>query len=186
MNAVKERTETTKYFDASNTHTPYHFGKELATLIKKNMAPGQELVFLCIGSDRATGDSLGPLIGHKLSHSTLMSAIVYGTLEQPVHAKNLVETMGKIKKAHERAFIVAIDASLGTTEHIGYISLGACSLKPGAGVAKELPEVGDLSITGIVNLSGLFDHMLLQTTRLHIVMQMADCICRGISYTSVL
>lgn len=27
----------------------------------------RELVFVCIGSDRITGDSLGPLVGHSLS-----------------------------------------------------------------------------------------------------------------------
>lgn len=27
----------------------------------------REVIFLCIGSDRITGDSLGPLIGHQLA-----------------------------------------------------------------------------------------------------------------------
>ncbi len=173
----------THYYDAGNYHTPYHFSRELAHILRHEKAREEDLVFLCIGSDRATGDSLGPLIGHKLTQSHQFRYSVYGTLDQPVHAKNLEATLEKIKKAHKRAFIIAIDASLGTNEHIGYISLKSGALKPGAGVSKTLPAVGNVSITGIVNASGLFDHMLLQTTRLNLVMRLADCICLGIRYT---
>ena len=103
-------------------------------------------------------------------------------MEEPVHAKNLKETVTKIYQLHEDAFIIAIDASLGRSDHVGYITLGEGPLKPGAGVDKDLPEVGDIFITGIVNFSGMFDHMLLQTTRLNIVMSMADQICLAINY----
>ena len=45
--------------------------EELASLfsycIQKDGRMFRELVFLCIGSDRITGDSLGPLIGYQLS-----------------------------------------------------------------------------------------------------------------------
>ncbi|WP_312492801.1 spore protease YyaC, partial [Anaerosporobacter sp.] len=75
-----------------------------------------------------------------------------------------------------------IDASLGNSNHVGFITLGEGPLKPGAGVSKDLPAVGDLFITGIVNFSGLLDNMLLQTTRLNIVMKLADCICLGIRF----
>jgi len=61
-------------------------------------------------------------------------------------------------------------------------TLGIGSLKPGAGVGKDLISVGDVFITGIVNLSGLLDRMLLQTTRLHTVMSLADRIYLGIRY----
>ena len=76
-------------------------------------------------------------------------------------------------------FIIAIDASLGSKKHIGYITLGIGSLCPGLGVKKELPRVGDIFITGIINVSGTFEHFLLQTTRLSMVVDMADSIARG-------
>ena len=60
--------------------------------------------------------------------------------------------------------------------------MGEGPLKPGAGVDKDLPYVGDLFVTGIVNLSGLFDQMLLQTTRLGIVMSLVDNIYHGIRH----
>ena len=87
-----------------------------------------------------------------------------------------------IEARHSNAFVIAIDASLGKDKHVGYVTLGEGSLKPGIGVDKELPQVGDICITGIVNVTGYLNHMLLQTTRLDTVMQLADFICIGLRY----
>lgn len=157
---------------------------ELSHLLKDTVAgihrDWKELVFLCIGSDRITGDSLGPLVGHQLSQYFWPHIYVYGTLENPVHALNIEDTARKIKTRHPLALIIAIDASLGSKKNIGFITIGAGSIRPGSGVNKELPEVGDVFITGIINSSGTFEHFLLQTTRLSTVIQMSDSIARGI------
>ena len=62
--------------------------EELASLfsycIQKDGRMFRELVFLCIGSDRITGDSLGPLIGYQLSPYCSRVFHVYGTLDDPV------------------------------------------------------------------------------------------------------
>ncbi|MFP3381143.1 DUF1256 domain-containing protein, partial [Bacillus sp. SIMBA_069] len=47
------------------------------------------------------------------------------------------------------------------------------ALKPGAGVGKELPPIGDASITGVVNVGGFMEYFVLQNTRLSLVMKMA-------------
>ncbi len=170
------------YFDTRQHSSSFDFGKELYRLVSIKKQRSQPLVFLCIGSDRATGDSLGPLIGHKLEQRRFPSTYVYGTLEHPVHAKNLNEVLQEIHASFPDPYIIAIDASLGKASHIGYFTLSQGSLKPGAGVGKELPDVGNLCITGIVNLSGFLEHSLLQTTRLHTVMSLAEHICSGIFY----
>lgn len=172
------------YFNSSDKTAAYELGCTLSELIKEHMLLNKSIIFLCIGSDRATGDCLGPIIGYKLSkHKKFHNYYVYGTLAEPVHAKNLQDTIDLIYQTHEDAFIIAIDASLGKSDHIGYITLGEGPLKPGAGVDKNLPEVGDIFITGIVNFSGFLDNMLLQTTRLNVVMSMADQICLAIFYS---
>lgn len=183
MNHCLGSKRKTCYFNCFENLCAFHFSKALSELILKYANSDTEIIFLCIGSDRATGDSLGPLIGYKLSKLNYQNCMVYGTLENPVHAKNLSSTITYIRKKHKDPFVVAIDASLGTKNHIGYITLGEGSLKPGSGVEKDLPEVGDIHITGIVNLSGIFDNMLLQTTRLNIVMKLADCISLGIKFS---
>lgn len=170
------------YFNTKERYSVYEFSSTLQSMIQGKPSQNRPLVFLCIGSDRATGDCLGPIVGYKLSKMKQYDMILYGTLEQPVHAKNLSDTMDYIRAHHPNAFVIAVDASLGKSSHIGYITLGEGPLLPGAGVDKELPPVGDIFITGIVNFSGMLDHMLLQTTRLNVVMMLADYICTGINY----
>ena len=170
------------YYNSKKLSSSYEFGRQLLEFICRQRHCQQPLVFLCIGSDRATGDSLGPIIGYKLKQRHLSSVYIYGTLEQPVHAKNLSEVIREIHDTFDQPFIIAIDASLGKSSHIGYFTLGEGSLRPGAGVGKDLPQVGNLHITGIVNLSGFLENSLLQTTRLHTVMSLADQISTGILY----
>ena len=99
----------------------------------------RELVFLCIGSDRITGDSLGPLIGYQLSPYCSRIFHVYGTLDDPVHALNLPDRISYIHSRHPEALLVAIDASLGSRRHQGYITIGNGAIRPGAGAGKTLP-----------------------------------------------
>lgn len=147
--------------------------------------PYEELVLLCIGTDRSTGDALGPIIGHKLSDSLLKYNYIHlhGTLDEPVHAKNLQEKLEIIYNSLNNPFIIAIDACLGNIDRIGYIAVNKGSLKPGAGVNKNLPAIGDISITGIVNLGGYMEYLVLQNTQLSLVMKMADILVQSIKYS---
>lgn len=147
------------------------------TIESRDISSNPEFVILCIGTDRSTGDCLGPLVGYKLSHNYLMKDIhVLGTLGEPVHAKNLDEKMTYIFNNISNPFVIAIDASLGKMENIGKINLYKGPLYPGAGVNKNLQPVGDISITGIVNMSGFMEYIVLQNTRLSLVMDMAEII----------
>ncbi len=157
---------------------------EVAYLLKKfilhHTSKWSEIVFLCIGSDRATGDCLGPYVGWHLSQQKLPGVFVYGTLNAPVHALNLEQSLKHIQKHHSNALVIAIDASLGAKKHLGYITIGNGSLYPGAGVQKNLPPVGDIYITGIVNISGFLHPLTLQTTRLATVIDLAETITGAI------
>lgn len=164
------------YFDSKNPKTPSQIGRILTTMVIDNIHPNQEIIVLCIGSDRSTGDSLGPIIGHKFRNFISPGFYLLGDLNQPVHAANLSYCIKSIQKTFDNPFIIAIDASLGNKEHIGMITLGKGPLKPGLGVKKRLPEVGDIHITGIVNSSLDTASSTLQTTRLSIIFQIADAI----------
>ncbi len=140
----------------------------------------QDLVVLCIGTDRSTGDSLGPLVGSKLHSYYSPNLHVYGSLEEPVHAVNLEEKIELIHQKHHNPFIVAIDACLGQFSNVGTINVADGPLKPGAGVKKELPAVGTFHITGIVNVGGFMEYFVLQNTRLHVVFSMAEVIADAV------
>lgn len=169
-----------------NIDKPYalsKFSESFIKLLKLNYTKEYErIVILCIGSDRSTGDCLGPLVGHKLSLIKYKGVSVYGTLDNPVHAKNLKEAVERIYINYERPFIIAIDASLGSSTNIGCISLGNGPIMPGAGVYKDLPAIGDMHVTGTVNIGGFMEFLILQNTRLSLVMKMSEIISNGIHY----
>lgn len=145
------------------------------------IAPHQELVIVCIGTDRSTGDCLGPLVGTALSKlNSGRQFHLYGTLEEPVHAMNLKDTLEKINQSFHNPFIIGIDACLGQTSSVGSIQVVHGPLRPGAGVNKELPPVGDIHLTGIVNVGGFMEYFVLQNTRLSLVMRLSEIISNSL------
>ncbi len=170
------------YFNSDRNFKAEDFARQLHQMIEEEKArQGKKgVVFLCIGTDRSTGDSLGPLIGYKLRDMKHSCAAVFGTLERPVHAMNLEEYARIIKNCYHDCLVVAVDASVGNREHVGYLTLGKGALRPGLGVSKELGAVGDIFITGIVGGCSSYDPLMLQSVRLSVVMRMADCISRSI------
>lgn len=60
------------------------------------------------------------------------------------------------------------------------MTIGNGALYPGAGVQKDLPPVGDIHITGIVNTAGIMEQLTLQTTPASTVVALADVIACGI------
>jgi putative sporulation protein YyaC len=140
-----------------------------------------DIIIVCIGTDRATGDCLGPLIGYKIRDMKYNNVHVFGTLDEPVHAKNLNEYIRLIERFN-KPFIIAIDACLGRLERIGYVNIKEGPLSPGSGVNKNLPSIGNINITGIVNVGGFMEIMILQNTRLSVVMNMANLIANGLKY----
>ncbi|SFS76013.1 spore protease YyaC [Paenibacillus sp. 453mf] len=140
----------------------------------------KEVVIVCIGTDRSTGDCLGPLVGTALSEHNSPFFHLYGTLEDPVHAMNLQDTLTMIYSKHRDPYIIGIDACLGQASSVGCIQVASGPLKPGAGVNKELPPVGDIHLTGIVNVGGFMEYFVLQNTRLSLVVRMSNIIANSL------
>ena len=162
-----DNASTTLFSTALNNHITY--------LDKKY----EDLVLLCIGTDKITGDCLGPLVGSKLKQRNFPYPL-YGTLKKPLHAGNLTAHLPQITNAHPDACILAIDAAVGSKKHIGLISLSCQPLFPGKGVSRPLSPVGNISITGIINECSASSEILLPYTRLYLVDKLAEFICKGI------
>ncbi len=167
-------------FNINQPQTVYQISHQIESFALSASESHLDIVIVCIGTDRSTGDALGPLTGAKLQllHK---GRPVFGTLDDPVHATNLKAKLDLIHEQIPQPFIIAIDACLGKLDHVGSVMVGRGSLKPGAAVNKELPAVGDAYITGIVNVGGFMEHMVLQSTRLSLVMKMADTIATGVA-----
>ncbi len=168
------------YISEQNPEASRLLARCLDRCLRGPLRSRKDLVCLCIGSDRIAGDSLGPLVGGTLAESQREHFHVYGTLEHPVHAMNLKEALAEISLCHPRALILAVDASLGCNSHQHHITVGAGSIRPGAGAGKDLPPVGDLFITGIVSSFEKNSHRELQSVDFSRILRMADTISRGI------
>jgi putative sporulation protein YyaC len=166
----------------SDAHTSKQLSNYILSLIH-HMVGNRPIVICCVGTDRSTGDSLGPLVGSRLSKYNIPGFNIYGTLDDPVHAMNLSDKIAEIHNHFTNPYIIAVDASLGQMSSIGHIQVGDGPLKPGSGVNKELPPIGNIHITGIVNVSGFMEYFVLQNTRLSIVMNMAEVISDSIYHS---
>lgn len=127
-----------------------------------------QIVFMCIGTDRSTGDSFGPLVGTMLQERGWSGVI--GTLEKPCDA-HAVEL--EISNVRDTAIVIAIDACLGKPKSVGQFLAAQGPLQPGKAIGRRLPAVGHYSIAGVVNANGPKAYWMLQTTSLYHVMRMA-------------
>ena len=139
-------------------------------------------VVVCIGSDLAIGDSLGPIAGSMLKYKTQgLRAFIYGTLASPVTAKEIKYLRAFLKETHPSSQIIAVDAAVGVEGDIGLIKLNDSPLRPGAGANKKLGSVGDISVMGIVAEKSVANFGLLHSTRLNLVYTMAEIISDSLS-----
>ncbi|WP_280769534.1 spore protease YyaC [Salipaludibacillus daqingensis] len=181
MNHTNE--ETNQIQNRFPITSPFVTGKIVNELIRLIPDPHMPIVVVCIGTDRSTGDSLGPLTGTLLKERRPENLIIYGTLEEPVHGKNLADYLALIDEKHPNAFIIALDACLGRATSIGTIIVGNGPLKPGAALNKTLPPTGNIHIAGVVNIGGMMEFFVLQNTRLNLVMKMARKLSESLKRT---
>ena len=122
---------------------------QVLSLILKDII-NENTIVICIGTDRSIGDALGPLVGTMLKNSDFKYP-VYGTLDNPIHALNIYESIEEIKRLHPKGEFLAIDACLGSKNSIGNIQIRKGPILPGKGVGKKLPQA--VSYTHLLNPS---------------------------------
>lgn len=127
-----------------------------------------DLTFLCIGTDRSSGDCFGPWVGTLLMEHGITKVI--GTLREPCDADMLPAAAARFAPGEP---VLAIDACLGRSENIGKYVVSEGPLEPAKSIGKWLPPVGAYSIAGIVNEHGPKPYWTLQSTSLYRVMNMA-------------
>ena len=106
-----------------SVHYADKLGLNKAIALLNSMLPlgDQAISYLCIGSDLSTGDCFGPLTGTLLKNIGFQNVI--GTLDDPVHAKNLEQRLAQIPKPN---YVVAVDATMG---HYNTLEIGRASCR---------------------------------------------------------
>ncbi len=143
------------------------------------------LTFLCIGTDKITGDCFGPLVGTKLTQYlkeyNIFNINVYGTLERPINYENFGKELLKIEK--ENSCLIVIDAALSKKENIGKIYVSNEKTVLGKVLNKNKFEIGDISIKAVVGKDlkiAKYNFISLQNISLNFIMNLADAVTNGI------
>lgn len=169
-----------KYIDYNSKTAYLEVRDEILNQIENINKEYNNIIIVNVGTDRSIGDSLAPLVGKLLSERKNIHGVckIYGTIDNPVHAKNIGEIIKKIDTKNN--LIIGIDASLGKSENIGKITINKEPIRPGLGVGKVLPNVGDFSIMGVVN-EHTMGYSGLMNTRLSFIINMAQVIEKGLN-----
>lgn len=168
------------YFNTKDKFIQWKLNKALFEMIENIDKTYKSVSVICIGTDRSTGDSFGPLTGHMLSALSLVEFDLYGTLERPVHALTLPDVLDGVDT--DDSLVIAVDAGVGNADMVGSIGMSYEPVKPGSGLGKTLPSVGDISLTGIVAMGGLAPFIMLQNAPLGLVYNMAEKTFFAIQY----
>ena len=107
----------------------------------KDLRDDREPFFICIGYPEHVYDSVAPRVGTMLKKAGYK---VLGTMESPLHALNIKESEQIINKYKSSFHVIALDAVITANNYLYRIKKEPC--KPGAGVKKELPMIGESTI----------------------------------------
>ena len=95
MKGIAERRNGIQYFDVAQGYAHIELGKCILEYLQDVEIEQYTPIILCIGTDRATGDCLGPLVGEQLLNYS-ETFHVMGCLSAPVHALNIHDALHDI------------------------------------------------------------------------------------------
>lgn len=153
----------------------------LYALLQKLNEEATPPIIVCIGTDRVSGDCLGPIVGHLLTGRYRLPTFVYGTLNNPITAKNAETTKLFVEQMHPDRPILAVDAGIGDCGSLGELRVINDGIYPGLALKRALPKIGTHSIVGIVCEDSYLNATLLAKTKMQLVYDMAEVIAGGIA-----
>lgn len=175
--------------DVQDINVKEKFIKEFGAILYKvnNEKKCNEIIFLCVGTDRITGDCFGPLVGdnliNKFKQYNISNIDIYGNLKENISYENISDKIKIIKQKYKNPCIVVIDAALSNKENIGKIFVNNSKTILGNGLNKNKIEIGDISIKAVVAKNHKlpqYNFKILQNISLYVVMTLANIVSDGI------
>ena len=109
-----------------------------------------DLVFLCIGTDKVIGDSIGPIVGSSLKEIESNTIHVFGDGGKKQHFLNIKNTLENIYSLYSNPFLITIDAALSSKKSKGEIVLEKGYIKIGKALEKSLCFYANINIKCVV------------------------------------
>ena len=108
------------------------------------------IIFLCIGSGKIIGDSIGPFIGKRLKEVENEIVQVYGTTDNMVNFVNAKEIIESIYSSYEKPYLINVDSTLSNSRGSGDIVLEKGYIKLGKALNKTICFYSNVNIKCIV------------------------------------
>lgn len=150
-------------------------------IVLNNLNP----LFLCVGTDKVISDSLAPIVAELLKHKYKIKNKVVGDLIYNINSKNLKNAVSEIKKKYPYNTIFLIDSTLGSFEDLGDVIFKKDGSIAG-GLNGHIEKIGEYSILGISSCYGATNKILLNGTRLSLILKMANFIADAINLSNIL
>ena len=141
------------------------------------------LVFLCIGTNKIIGDSVGPIVGNYLKKLQNEYLQIYGTLDDTINFFNAKDVIEGIYQNLENPYLITIDAALSNSNNKGDIVLSEGYIKIGKALQKSICFYSDINIKCIVGKSYLEKEKNikeLEKVSLAEILGMAELVATGI------
>lgn len=123
------------------------FEKKISVYVENNYS---NLVFLCIGTDKIVGDSVGPLVGNHLKNLQNEYLQIYGTLDSTINFINAKDIIEGIYQNLENPYLITIDAALSDVNNKGDIVLSDGYIKIGKALHKSICFYSNINIKCVV------------------------------------
>ena len=140
------------------------------------------IIFLCIGTSKIIGDSIGPVIGSRLKEVENEIVQVYGTTDNMVNFINAKEIIESIYSGYEKPYIITIDSTLSNSKEKGDIVLGKGYIKIGKALEKSICFYSNANINCVVgeNRKTENDNLKeLKTVESERVLKLSQIVCSG-------
>lgn len=173
--------------DFNAKHYSYEAERIISNCIYEKIKEKEEIVILCVGTNRIIGDAVGPITGTFLTENNIPN--VYGTLQRPVDATNLVRVVDEIKKSYSKPYIIAVDAAvnLGTSYLIGKpeflksITIEDEAITARSWDTKNAVPVGNIGITAVVEYGWYYNFQKrMENANLAVIYNMSNIIAKSI------
>lgn len=160
---------------------PKHWQGFLPDHILKAWPRDKYLMVLCVGIVHSTGDSLGPLVGTELLKRKVLdlnTTGVCGSLAEPVHLLNVLDTWRDIQQNYANFWTLVVDSALTQDVGLDNLQFGVGPSHPASGAGHNLPGVGEAALLGCVGLLSM--PKLMHGASLYKVHCLADAIVETI------
>lgn len=142
----------------------------------------RNIVFLCIGTNKIIGDSIGPIVGTNLKNKLLPSnkINVIGDMKNNIVYNNIENT---VKNINEKDLVIVIDSALSEDENIGQIFVHNRGVKYAESLNRKNSVIGDMSIKVVVGKNTkneMKNFNILRNTSISRIVKLSNIVSNGI------